>query len=751
MINDSRPGAAYVNGWSGPSENVFVDPVRKMLMLCPAPRLAAWQTGNTNPCQRFTSADLVKTGSWIETDLGRFAGDVAMHSLSVGGTLKTPALLKNQGIYLAIYNYQATTTPNQTPGAASAGQYCEGIFANSAGQPATSFRWYYDRGQIEVFRGASLSQTYNLIGEDQPQQGALRYVDLLVIPCGPREILFLTNAGRGAYHAFTEAEVDDNLEVTGAGAFEFEQPAGQVTVQLAPMKFASSGFMCGYPSIFPSAPPIGATFNLSAISASTSLGGTGSVDLREEGNSGPFVPNGVDRRCQVRVSLTAGGANTGTLFVSALQVYRSPETDIMPGDGVDVLEFTSSLDFSVGDDPGSDSVGLEMYDPDAIESAGAPNIVTGLNRSCQVLLGPDPVFDIRLDPPRFSDSIGSPTQKLLFEGRTIWKHLSNYRFQDDLVLDGKTLTEAARFILQECGVSDDQIVVSDDPFTLPSGGNPSLGDYSLAVKPGDTPAEWLTRLRDDFASTWALFVKGDQVIFRSPEDFPAEPIATIYNHQDESPDPESATVWRELSRKTEQQILEPEANDIWVWGFDPRTQRSICVHYADTASQDPTLAVIDRPDNWLGEIRRYALFDPGITTKAAAIRACGFLAKRLCPARYIRDIECEFIEAAWKNDLVAIPGEGNWRIQQFSGSIEKATEGRGLVMVPTNYILEKDGVQSGAKLGAVGRSADTIAQMRRAGYLGVAVVRPRGNGLDRIPRQSIIELASPDDTVGVEF
>lgn len=750
VINDSRPGAAYVPGWAGPSENTYVDPARSILMLTPAPRMAQWQLNASHPCQRYTASDLTKTGTWIETDLGRFSGDVAMHSITAGGALTTPALLKNQGVYLAIYNYQGTTTPNQAAGAASAGVYCEGLFSASAGQPATSFRWYYDRGQLEVFRGPDLSATYNLIGDDQPQQGALRYVDLLVIPCGPREALFLTNAGKGAYHAFTESEVGDNFEVTGAGAFEFSQPTGQVTVQIAPMRFASSGYMCAYPTIFSTAPPTGTLFSVDGFWTATSLGGGGSAILRQPDNGSNFVPNGVDRKCKVRVSLTAAGSNTGTLFVSAVQLYSPPESVALDGPSVDVLEQVTDCSFTVGQDPSGDSISLELVDPAAIAALGVPNPDTGINRSAQIKLGEEVIFDLRLGAPRKVEGFSESVTRLAFEGKTLWAHLESYRFQDDIILDGKTITAATEFILEQCGLLAENYEVSSDPFTLPAGAAPSLGDYAISIKAGDTPAEWLLRIRDDFAATWSLFIKGPKLYFRKPEDFPASPVVTL-GKSAAALGGETSTLWRDLIRESEVQVIEPEANDIWVWGFDPRTQKAICVHYADSASQDPTISPLDRPANWLGEIRRYALFDPAITTKQAAIRACGYLARRLTVERYVRDITCEFIESAWKNDLVEIEGE-NWRIQSFSGGIQKATEGRGPTLAECQYVLERDGVTSGANLPARGRTAEQVAKANALSLGGVvAVVRPGGDGLGKLPRQTLIELASPSDEVGTEF
>jgi len=73
-----------------------------------------------------------------------------------------------------------------------------------------------------------------------------------------------------------------------------------------------------------------------------------------------------------------------------------------------------------------------------------------------------------------------------------------------------------------------------------------------------------------------------------------------------------------------------------VWGEDPNGV-AISEIGEDTASQDPTTAFADRPDNWLGHYRPIVYQNSALNTRALVKLALEVLRRRLFYPRYIAE------------------------------------------------------------------------------------------------------------------
>jgi hypothetical protein len=742
-----NPVRGWSDRWGTTDANgdllTYVEPVKGALMLAPAPFLKAWQTTGTGIYARLGLSDVTlgDATKWKEHVMDGSASKFLKLTDSNAGSgartiLTNTTWPKNRPFYLGWFvadwggekRYRLECGWNNSASSAS----------------GVSLRFFAD-GSVEVWKNAVLVGKGSL-GDVQK---ANKVLAIALIPYRRRELLIVTPEGKGFSHTFDDIDENEtDPTITGATKFWAYVPEGMADLELAPIRFPASAYRAGITSIFSEAPGSGETVETTLYRDNPGYGAvTSSAKLVTAADAAvDFLPDGVTRSARVRVDLTSDGE--ATPFAYGVQAEFPTQRQLTDDSEVKNLdEFTLSYSISFAEDASTTSVELVLNRPDELDPLGS--IPLQVNRPLEVTYGGRAFLDCFTEPVQFVEAHGDSNRRVTLRARDRWKSLENYRFQDPTPLDGLTLRQAVLKICKAAGIEEAETDIEDDAFTLPSSGRGSSGDWSVLIEAGDTAADWLNRLKESYAGNWFLGIApsptGPVLRFRSPETMDEEPLLTLYLTEAEAlADGVPADQVRNVVlRSFVETSLEPEANDIYVLGMDPRTRRPIAVHYPDTASQDPTTAPSARPDNWLGEIRRYGYLDPYLPTLAAVERCAELLYKRLTPRRYVAEVECEALLdpatllPAWKGQVVTIFGKGDYRIQTggFDAPREPTAE-IDFVWREGRYVLEKlvDGTAKGC--GQRGTST-TVAAMKELQqfrlYQIAQVVQPGAEGLEKRP------------------
>lgn len=748
-----------IPGWGAPEDgNCYVEPTRQRLILCPLPFLPAWQTNTGGLYARLQVSDLrnynggspiaLSGSDWITTS-DRASGDYWIELVASGGnpgiTIVTNATYAaNRGFYFEQFN-AASSQDKAT--------YTEVGFYRSSDTPDTgSIKLrLYQSGEVWVYRYGALVAKGNRTGPATPQAAPLEKVGYIILPCPPRDIIVLTSDGQGFCHTL---QIGDEETITDDNSrFFVRHPAPQaVKFQLAPLTFASTGYVSGVTSVFQEPPPSGSTATLRAIYDVPGYGTepTVAASLREVGSSSMFTPDGVKREAQIRLTLTGDGTNTP--IVHAASAEYDAEIDSTPDASTDVVPFITELHLSVPEQVQGTELQITLKNPDALEAAGVIGARTMASRPVRCAINGWTVLDGVADAPRALDRATSETQRVHVRVRDWTKLLENQYLPDDVVHDGAPLHEELARLLRIGGIPDEAIYIPDMGYTIPASESPSQGEWSVVTRAGTSILAGFTNLIDSYCPNAFVGIVPNagvpqfQVVL--PESFDEFAAATLYRTTE---DAMGLGGWGEAEasahvfRDWQTEILEPEANDIWVTGLDRRTGRPIVVHYPDRESQDPTLDPEARPTNWLGSIRRYGLYDPNLPTLEACIRAAELLYQRLTPARVIDEFLAELQlwpdgYPVWRGAMFEL-WDGTQtietRLQSFSGRFDLVDGWQEM-----RYICERQiGERVTGRLGIVGQTVQAIreSQAYRLAFPTI-IYRNGGERLEGLRPQEIVTL-----------
>lgn len=752
--------------------NVFVDPITNTAMLTPACTEAAWATSGTGIYAKLGIGDfatLSDSGNWFAQSAdqgGPFMSHWGANTAGLQGITATswPA---NQPMVVEYFTQAGTN-----------GRYVALEFGWSAtgdGSSGVSMRVYSDGG-AEVWKdgGSTPVGTYSTAGKGpdyfigEASQGMQlgggatqqaqnsRYNLLLLLPCRDRELLVISSGGGGFSHVFEDlAEGVGGLTITDSAPFWFNVPATAMpNIRISPCRFESTGTICGVTSAWRNAPsgPTPTVANgglivyrqLSDPAPSDSSGSAIVPSLAASPPNPLSIPN------PVQLTVTLNGTGFSTPFIYGLRAQYPPqvETTATPSgqpDGLELLPYVTACRFEVSDTVGGTRVSLGLMQPSAIEGAGATGIATMSSRAYRVFDESGMMIDAISEPPYWTDGFGigddayDRVQEIEIELRDKWKLAENYRFSDPVPLDGFTLASAYAYVATMCGIAsgpayDGSTGVYCSPscasFDIPREPGTSSGNgFGLAIDVGDTAAEWLDRLHQTFAATYFHGFRPNPVSGATPVlslidptdttagfSLPSTPSITLYASLAAAV--EAGKGWQQVMRSYQTQLLEPEANDIYVMGIDPRTRKPIVAHKADLAGQAVTAAVTARPANWLGTVRKYAWIDPSITTVGLALACLELLYARLTPQRHIVEFECEYLPGVWRGDLIQlVPQSGtpiNVRIKTFRGAFEHLgtsadSSGPDAVWRPCTYVAEPPIAGLESPLDVAGATVRSIA------------------------------------------
>lgn len=685
-------------------ENVWIEPVTRSCLLLPLPYATEWATTGIGDYKRYTVADYTLTSSkWIDDALT--------------GTSSAPIDNYIKGIAADGDNSEVVTTKAKQPrnGAMYLSWY--GANAGSDDQVQMECGWgtpetapislrFYSGGKVDVYRFDEYQATYTINGAQQdqnPQQTANQFVSVTLHPFRRRELLIVSNRGGGAVHLFDDIDANDpDPEITPNMSFWWKVPSGLAKVSCAPCKFRSSGYICGTKSFFAAPPSASASLQTFTYSDANG-GGTVASLCQPDDPTSTWTANDSDTITRVKIDLTGNGIRTPNLY-GAICAYETI-TATTPYSPTILDAYLTKASLEVPDNACDLRWSIELKAPEALEAAGAIGIKTISNRPFSFTLGPITITNGVSEAPKLREGQNDGASRLSIDIRDKWKLCEHYLFTDPTPLDGLNLVDAFMLILNTAGIPSSLIELEPTTFTLPKSDAPSSDDgFAVLIKPGDTAADWLNRLHENYIATWFMgwvpTPYGWHFRLVSPETLGTTSIYTLYETVQDAIDasaalPDFSDHVQHTYRSYDQQTLEPECNDVWVIGRDLRTGKPLIGHKADTASQDPTIAVSLRPDNWLGEVRKYGLYDGSICSEDAVNQAVDILFNRLTIPRLIAEFTSDFLIKAdgtpvWRGDVITLDGRGDYRIRSISTEFVREPDNSPVSAFwrPTKYTAE---------------------------------------------------------------
>lgn len=652
------------------SPNVYIDPITRTAMLAPLPTLADWATTTSGDYARLQKSayTLSVSGDWVQTEINRVGGNYFLEGNSGAQATTTASYNANQPMYLAAF----------IPGTGDMAKVV--VLQAGWGTGPDNGVWFklYNDGSVIVYKGSSAVGVYELEGgiptlpgvKSAPQSVAQKFISLLLLPCRRRSLLVVTNYGTGFEHIFTDLDPFNlSNSITPAAAFWWQCPNTRAIVQLAPVKFLSSGTLYGRLTILRSAPPTGTVFNDLAgedgIGPSTAVYSTTYSLVDSAG--GAFVPNGVLDQARVKVSLS--GNTLGTMGVYTADLYSTPGATATSDEPFDLTTRLLSLSLSVPEE-GPAEIAFSARDPERLEDLGLEQAdVTG-DRPCAVRVGEVDIFRGTVGKPvrdygrGYADGIGDV---LTWEGADREREFADHVFDGPaLPYDGIALTDAFGDLLALMGYGAGDLDISSDSFDLPYSPAISRGEWQLLPEFGDTCGQWLDELLRKYAGTWARgwmpTLSGYKYRLRDPATFSAGPHLELYQSIEDAKaagvDPQLLT-YRIVENLSIERIS-PEYNRVVVRGRDPGTNLPIWSQHDDTASQTPETAAASRPANWRGKRLSKPLDRPEATTQAAADRIRDIARYRLTEERVIARWDSDLLVRSvddrplWKSDVVRL-------------------------------------------------------------------------------------------------
>lgn len=682
--------------------NTWIDPVTNTLMLRPVPLTDAWYatTSSRLGLDAFDLEDGVD-GWAIKRDYAgsrRLYNNLPTRHGGPGSTTTSFGL--NRGFYVGFFTFSAGDDP---------AVFFECGWSNAGnGSSGVSLR-FWKGGQVEIYKGGE-PVGYGSIGVQSGKAEDNQFVRVLLIPMRRRELLvYSISGGSGFVHVFDDiAEDEPSPVIVPDERFWAIVPVpATCDVEIAPLEFATSGYATTLPVQLGQAPITGAVLeewsNAAPASAVTnarvladpSFGGSESVSgiaITALDGSTPFVPNGTNRDCLVKVSLTGDGVSTPFVYGVHLG-YQGEIAFTDDSEKWDLAPFIHAATLDVPDGPDGVSLQLEVMKPDEIEAGYAPGFRLAQPRPVRLLWNDVPWFDGILSRAPFTDAVFDDARRVKLEVADLWRALVDYQFRERVPLDGLRLSHstedsAIRFVLHQAGFGDDADL-EDTDFHLPSVPPARCGDrWNFLIEEGDTAAEVLERLHTDFAASFLMGfgpTKNGYVFrFRDPATLGETPVVTLYRTYEDAYNALIADSWDPADAEeaayslvygeVTENPLPIEANEVRVSGYDIRNRKPIQAFWRDEPSQDPELPPSSRPANWRGAPLVMGVIEPRCTSIEACRRVVEYIAPLVSKVRRVGGWDSgllwkqddDVVVPVWRGDVIELDGLGKYRIASFS-------------------------------------------------------------------------------------
>ena len=695
-------------------ENTFIEPVHKTLMLRPFCMDADWNTSNSGNYEKlgfsdfsfedasafWEAMDQASAGPWITNKNG---------TSSFWG-LTNDFIGTNRGMVISFFFFFLCETFKLV----SVG-YNDSYNENSGIRID-----FHTNGDCEVYKDGIFRGSGTFTGSYSAKSGegsteTFSCVKVIILPSRRKELLiFSPTHGGGFSVVFDEiSEFEENPIIVPNTKFWFKSNAVTGQIQIAPIKFHSSGFATSLDLSFYQAPN-----SLDVLEEFENEGWIGTqsykvygdpafvgtqtvvMSLRDYDNN-IFVPNGSNRECRIRCTLTTSSAGY-TPFIYGGQIAYAPVFSFTDGSSTfDAIDYTLRLSFSVGAECNQVISDVTLREPDYLDDSGViREIRSKENRAIQLKIDDVVLLDARGLVSDYQYSWNDEAGTIDISMQDCWKSLEKYMFVERTPLDGFQFHKAIEFLVKFSGV--DTIDIHEVPNlllnTVPE--KDGSGNLSWVIEIGDNPATWIKDLMEQFAADWYYgFMPtetGVKFFAKPPDEIGTFPVITLYSTIDDAKNIggySDEDAYKYVYRKFSEVPRELEANDIRVTGFNPRTQQVMQAFYFDDASANPETLVVDQPDNWLGEIRKYGLIEPRLVTQKHVDDAALSIGQRLSRKYYDAEIECEFLRDSnnvpyWRGQIIRLHNhDKEYRIETFGVDIE--LDDNQITWFPCTYTLSR--------------------------------------------------------------
>lgn len=748
----------YYQTFSGDDPQTWVCPVTGTLMLRPLPLTNSWNTTSSGDYARILKSGLTFNDSSLWTENAKDGTNKTF--VSAGGDIgdtdrrivTNTTWSANQPFFLRVFVH------GWGSGKSIAAEF--GWATNStAGETAGVSGIIFTDGVIEIFKDGVFVESGS-VGEasKSTESGANAvdgFLDLILIPYRQRQLLVHSSLGGSFVVTFEDLEEGVDNAITSASPFWLYFPNGTPEFELAQLRFVESAYRCSLPWNFADPPQSG-----QSSSFSVSYGGSGTVSSKfvyVDSVGTTFVPNGDRQSARLRIDLVGNGDSTPFVYWASGE-FEPWHTDTDDSEQFDMLPYLLNISHDCPEDDSGQSLTLTLKNETGMQSAGYAFPRFSENRPIELREGSYRTFSgfsetpertVKLDP-----DVADEPNLLHMQVRSRWKSFENYRFAEKIVLDGLTLTNAFKKVLFSVGMPDNQCDIEDFGFTLPSVvGSGSKGDYAVEIQVGDTAAEWLNRLHDDYCANCLMgFVPSgpNGMVFKvaSKEALGTDPVITIYLTTDDAlADGVSESDYHKVVVEAGYTFhyLPAVANQIWMMGLDRRTNRPILRKWTDAASCDPTVAPSLRGRDWKGETFRAGQRTHRLTDEASVERATLAWAERACFGRDTLSCTVQRLYdnstglPVWKGQCVKVYGEGTFRVISFSTDFQlfQSSTEADPSWAPTKYalvkVLDVNGltVSAGSSegLGGNSRGTDPI-EMHIQAAMRLGVLRDSAPGFE---------------------
>ncbi len=534
------------------------------------------------------------------------------------------------------------------------------------------------------------------------QNTAIKFV---VIPCRERELIFLCNHG-GGFRSVLEDIAPGTSDTTILPSCRpiFQIPNGKPVLQFAPLQYATTGVLKSNlrylrePPVDLAEPTTTTLFDIPTSGTADAVG-----DLMDEDGVTPFVGDGIKETCIMSIDMTGDGLTTPFIY-GAYSVFDSV-TAMTDGTHQQTVDgFTEEFNLTVGDSPSSVTATVGLLYADSVDAILAHSKRVG-NRAinCRIsrVAGDIAFLTGRSGTPSFTDGPVDGSRKLMYEFRDWWKVYETYQIQDPTPFDGMRFKDAIEQVARYPGFTAAQMDVEDFDFVIPSDGQTSDGDFAVIPEIGDTCAKWLEKFWEDYAKFayfgWYPSATGPKFRFKSEDALGTTADCTLYRTRQVAVDALMALGMTAAEAEIEwpyhvitffkEDTIELEANEIRITGWDDRIDKAFQSVWHDTDSQKVTTFPSAFPDNWLGEPRRIAIFNPAIRNQGVADWVAGVIRSRVSRSRRTATIKCQMqfnadLSPVWRGNVIKIDGVGRYRVNTLTGGH--------IIEAPTTFVDPED-------------------------------------------------------------
>jgi hypothetical protein len=682
--------------------DTYIDPETLTLMLRPRCFYSNWYTTNTAPYDKLGLTAFGLSAPWQEVDITGVGGSKYLQgpTAASGVAYSTSATYAvNTGFYVGFYGYSEGS------------RYILAEFGwNNAAtlSSETGCRLYSD-GALEVWRAGVKIIEGQISGSAGGQSVQNQLLELALIPCRHRELLIISSMGNVVRAIMPDIlETDPAPVITPNQKFWIKQN-GTVKFQVAPLKFATSGYACSLPYNLAQAPATGATLetytNPAFASGNARVYGdqsyrTGNTDAivvstTEIDGSTMFVPNGVRDTLRIKVAMTGNGLSTPVCYgVNGGYAAISALTD--DSEVANLGNTWQRMKFNVPETGGS-SVEWDLFNPTA---SGIVGLYDHANKPTLVYLGNTIFHEGMTEPVEYLEGTAPNNDKVLLKSEShITQLLKDYCFRERFVFDGMLICHASqdcviRRLVHLIGGSDVDLNLETATVRAGEIAPAVCGDFSEIADIGENAWSYLSKIMQDYLGGW-WYGEYPQVDTGSPTQikFTVKSPSTVNSASSRftfyqtiadavAAGKSTAEAWRYVYRQQRWHYIKPEGNEVMVTGFDARINQPVQAVKRDYASIDPTTAPSSRPGNWIGGIKSIGLINKAIADQTAANSAATLLFDRGSVERQIREIEVELPmrndidgQPIWVSDKVTLDGIGDFIVSSLQGEVIKDPSG----------------------------------------------------------------------------